>query len=100
MYKSLLLLFTNAGEGAGFNVRGRRRSKLNLLTRLPFFSSHVFGFLRFNPDAIKDLKFYKELFLQILESCLFCLDIYQKTGTAKFHMNGGKLISATWSKVQ
>jgi hypothetical protein len=52
---------TNAGEGASFNVRGGGADQnLILLDEATIFnSSHVLGFLRFNPDAIKDLKLYK-----------------------------------------
>jgi hypothetical protein len=45
----------------GFNVRGGGADQnLILLDEATIFnSSHVLVFLRFNPDAIKDLKLYK-----------------------------------------
>jgi hypothetical protein len=77
---------TNAGEGAsGFNVRGGGADQnLILLDEATIFnSSHVFGFLRFNPDAIKDLKLYKRYSPNFGGRVSSVLDIYQKTGAAK-----------------
>jgi hypothetical protein len=78
---------TNAGEGAsGFNVRGGGADQnLILLDEATIFnSSHVFGFFRFNPDAIKDLKLYKGgIPANFGGRVSSVLDIYQKTEAAK-----------------
>jgi hypothetical protein len=50
-----------------------------------------FGFLRFNPDASKDLKLYKELFLQILESSVFGIGYLSKDGNSKISYEWGQI---------
>jgi hypothetical protein len=71
-------------QGAsGFNVRGGGADQnLILLDEATIFNSSHFFFLRFNPDAIKDLKLYKGgIPANFRVSSV--LDIYQKTGAAK-----------------
>jgi hypothetical protein len=83
---------TNAGEGAsGFNVRGGGADQnLILLDEATITPLCVLFFLRFNPDAIKDLKLYKGGIPANFEVAFLVLDIYQKDGSSKgFHMNGG-----------
>jgi hypothetical protein len=73
----------NAEGASGFNVRGGGADQnLILLDEATIFnSSHVLVFLRFNPDAIKDLKLYKGGIP--LRSRFFCFGHLPKRGAAK-----------------
>jgi hypothetical protein len=94
MIKSILFFFSTFCEvdiKLRFNVRGGVDQNLILLDEATIFnSSHVFGFLRFNPDAIKDLKLYKGGIPANFEVAFLLFWTFTKRRSSKgFHMNGG-----------
>jgi hypothetical protein len=83
--KSLLLPVTNAGKELWLQRSGGGADQnLILLDEATIFnSSHVLVFLRFNPDAIKDLKLYKGGIPNFEVAFLLFWTFTKKTGAAK-----------------